>query len=322
MASKKNTLKILFSIFIVVYYNFFLFESQAIAVEFFNGFEQSTPDLYIGENDGLYLRPQGFYINIFTNDSICYNPINKQFCGTDKYLSNSSGGGFHLGSEIEKEFYQSFAASLNWRAITPAEQPYYGAPNFKQPIGIYSDWIELSIAYALTWITTLGGWKAKIGGSIGDVDNHGMKSIQRYVHKLLGQPYEYLTYDNQPIGLTDGISSEFAYITPVLNIMEIELNGQVGIGKKYGKFMDEDFFVLNMILTYSPSFKIGIEQRLIKQLSSAVYGDIIESFREETAVSFLISPYNQITGRWVSPYLKGDSRGQFYLSFLDFNIPF
>ena len=315
----QNVICILFILIIIFIFNAYICDVSA--ADFLNGFEQSTPDLYIGENDGLYLRPVGFYFTLLNNDFLCYNPGVTGACGSDKLMSNSMGTGFQFGTTIGKKFYHSFAASLNWRAITPAERPYNNAQPYAQPIGVFADWVELSTAYALTWKSILGGWKLKVGGNIGNVGDHGMKDIQRFIHEYTNQDYEYLTYDNQPNGPTYGYSGEFAYILPVIPLYKARLNGQIGIGKKNGKFMDENYLALNGVLAFSPNFKLGVERRFIQQISSQVYGDIIYPNRNEVAVSLLISPYYQITGRWVSAYLQGDYHGQFYLSFLEFNIP-
>ncbi|APJ03141.1 hypothetical protein [Silvanigrella aquatica] len=96
-------------VFTITFVYLILFCSgDALAADFLNGFEQSTPDLYIGENDGLYLRPRGFYINLLNNDFLCYNPSVTPNCGNDKLMSNSIGTGFQAGVLCLKIFLLIF----------------------------------------------------------------------------------------------------------------------------------------------------------------------------------------------------------------------
>lgn len=71
----------------------------------------------------------------------------------------------------------------------------------------------------------------------------------------------------------------------------------------------------------SDNFKLGVEARSVRQIRSDVYREV-NTWRRELGASLLVYKYYQPSCRFISDYVKGDSIGQLYVDFINFNVPF
>jgi hypothetical protein len=270
-----------------------------------NVFKASTQGA-IGESSNLHLIPEGFYIHPL------YNDVNGN---TDKLLTASAKLGLikHLGDyDLETALY--------WRFLTPAFNTEFESPEFKEPVGIYADWIELKQAVASTVnIASLPVHK-QITVGFNDIGDKGGKQVHRTVHKLTKNSLNHLDYTDQPSGRFFTVNYEIG-VTGKLEVPSQSHHMLSVIGQE-SKIMREVGFQYNGKVILEPNlWEFALETRDIRQIGSEVYTRI-KPWRQEIAIGVRVLRHFTPTVKYVSSHLYGDDVGQTYFDLLHYNFEF
>lgn len=263
----------------------------------------------VGEISNHFITPDGLTLDLMDND----------FLGTtDKYMTGSMKAGWTRSfPDTGNGYTSSFEVMGTWRALTPTESGSVGGNPLGRVVGRFADWMEGEIAYARTYDIGLGQrlkGQLTLGG--GHIGNKGMRGVHMAVHKAIGMQTSGLDYTNQPIGRTTKYD---AMIGDAWRLGSTEL--LLSIGNARDAATHDTYLQGNVLRPLSRRVSLGLESRLIRQWGSAIY-DGLDTWRREFSFALCVFNYYQPSFKYVSPYLPGDDRGQFYAEILRFNVPF
>ncbi len=246
----------------------------------------NTPMTGIGDPGSFYLNRQGLTLHLFNNDYIGE---------TDKLMTAS--GSLFLYWQASKN--HGWELSAQRRLTTPIIKTRSGEPAFDPPQGIYGDQLESRLGYS--YVNGHFKFESAVSGEY--YAGLGGHRITDFIHKVIGAKDETDKYGEK-------IDNSF-------------LAGSIGFGflTKYALFMvyghespvmREAIARLNFVFGGS-SFKIGFQGEVVQQFQSDFYVEDIENYRYGYGLSMKWDWY-QLTANYVSPYLKYDKYGQYFIS--------
>lgn len=274
------------------------------------------PNLYrastqgaIGETSNLYLIPNGYYLDIGTNDVTG---------GTDKLLTAS------LKTGVVREYSDSsFEVTAFWRLLTPTFKAKFKTPDLERPVGRYADWAAVKTSYAKIKDVGAHKLKAQISLGINHVGNKGGKRLHRWIHELTKNRIDQLEYTNQPVGMFADGGVMLAFLTNEKSYEGVIVQHQAAVVSEHGRFMVESGVSGATTVVVRPSWwEMAFEAKIVAQHHSDVYGDDIRPYRYELSAGTRLFHYFKPTVKYVSPYLKNDPIGQNYFDFVNFIVPF
>lgn len=278
----------------------FLMGQECLAAEWqtSSSFKSANPPGAIGESGTLFLTGQGFHANPFYNDV---------FGDTDKQLSGASQFGY-----LQHWRDSSAEIRTHWRFITPSFKEKFGRHNLEVPVGRYADWMEVQGSWA--HLVTLKDFTFRIQPTlgIGEIGDHGAKKVHRRIHKVIGASLLGLDYDDQPHGPNISRGLEMGFIEMPAKYSLFLVESMLSLGYFKTRFMDDVYLNQNHVFTFSPTVKVGLEIRAIRQIhSEALYGNEL-SGRFEISTGVRFDWYRPVL-KYVSPFIRDDQVGQFYL---------
>lgn len=269
-------------------------------------FRKARPLLIPGESSHLYLVPEGLSVNPFVNDM--WGDTDKLLTGgaNIRFLTDAWGGSLH--------------SSLNWRFFVPDHEPKHGVPKLDPAPGHYADWIGLHSSWAKLFEAKGELLKLQLSGGLAHIGHHGAADVHSFMHRIIGADLKNLSYDNQPEGYHAEYGAELAWIPSSLNVSSSVLSHQIAIGESHYKVLSDRWLSWNSLYAAPQSWTYGLELRAIQQISSDTFEDFRAS-RYELSFGIRFNDYYSPSILYVSPYVKGDSYGQIYISLFSFNIP-
>ena len=260
----------------------------------------------LGETSNLYLFKKGFYFHPLYNDLTG---------GTDKHLTGSIKFGY-IG-----QYKDSFEYELltTFRLITPAYKPANNRKTFGAPVGSYADWWEVKGAMSFDFDYFCLNCRLQFSPSINHIGNKGARNVQHNIHLLVGSSTEHdinTSNTNNDFGAflayTIGINKEL----PVYKSQFGQFNHQLESSYTPSKALSEFSIDYNFLFELKEDINLlAGEIRYIRQLESQLFNDLEES-RFEIAIGKKFNEYFTPTVKYISPFLKGDDRGQIYLDFI------
>ena len=276
---------------------------------------RSSQDFYQGHSPGIlgesghqFIGPDGLFIHPHYND----------FLGrTDKYLT----GGSIIG--IKKKWERSAIEwKSSWRLITPNFDPQYRPVSSQK--NKFADWIENRVAYAYIlpqFFSDTIDVKIQPYLGFGYIGNNGGKQTHRFVHQITGNSTEFLTYNNQPKGMTTSYGAESSLIFPQQSFGSLfKHQTQLTLGFSNSQLMVESYLAFHQIFSFNHHFKLAQQLSFSRQYSSQIFTSI-KNDRFEAGLSLLLFHSFKPGIRYVSSFLKEDPVPQLFIDPLAFYLP-
>lgn len=248
-------------------------------------FAVPNPKLGVGEPGFLDLR-KGLFIQLMNNDYLG---------NTDKLMT----GSFSLGY-----LTNSWGIYYTHRLFTPAINPSYGENDYPQPLGINTDVMSLNLFKEIK--LDLGAFDGGLGWD--HLGENGAGSISRSIHNQIGSPH---LNHNQSLKKGDYLNYNLQYS---LNIIQ-DSGLKTGAGTRSDFLLTEDYWFAKYTLAWD-FIKLSLAQYAIWHKSSNLIRQT--AYRKESTLGIGIGKYYRVYIHYVSPYIKGDHKGQVYLSPLNF----
>jgi hypothetical protein len=263
----------------------------------------------VGEIGNHLIQPDGLSVDVMDND----------FLGdTDKYMTGSMKAGWlRTFPDDGRGYASSFELVGTWRALTPTQSGTVGGNPLGRMVGRFADWMETEGAYARTYDAG-GGHRVKgqmvVGG--GSIGNKGMRRMHVAIHRAIGMQTSGLEYNNQPSGKTWKYD---ALVGDSVRVGATEL--LLSLGNARDAATHDSYLQGNVVTPLGRHVGLGIEGRLVRQWGSDIYAGL-DTWRRELGFGLTVFRYYQPSFKYVSKYMPGDERGQFYAEILRFNVPF
>lgn len=247
----------------------------------------NTP-MSIGDPGSFYLNTEGLTLHFFNNDYLGR---------TDKLMTGSGSLFLYLIPNNQKK--HGWEISVQRRLITPIIQTKYGQPSYSPPKGVYGDQLESRLGYSYT----SGHYKFELGISGEYYAGLGGDRIQKFLHTAIGAKDETHKYGEKIDGSYLAGSIGFGLVSKYVLLMI------------YGR---ESPIMRDAIARLSLKFggktiQLGLQGEYAYQFQSDFYLKDIEETRYGYGLSFKWDWY-QMSVSYVSPYLKYDKFGQYFIS--------
>lgn len=245
----------------------------------------NTPQSGMGDPGSFYLNKQGLTLHLFNNDYVGY---------TDKL--NTASGSLYL---YMLSGAHGWEVSAHRRLLTPIIKTRFGEDPYSPPKGVYADQLEGRIAYSFTE----GHTKIEAHWGYEYYAGLGGDNVAKFIHKVIGAKDETAKYgpkiNNNFISGTIG----FGFLSQYALLMFYAHNGPT---------MQDA--TARLSFKFGTDYQFGIQGEISEQFRSTFYGrEFIKPNRHGYGISYKHGWY-QFTANYISPYLKYDKYGQYYLS--------
>lgn len=212
-----------------------------------------------------------------------------------------------------------FATSVGYkgRFVTPVLRTKNGEGKLDTPLGIYGEWAEISLNQSVTLFQE--SWVAlKLDGGItyNDFGDHSFADIYKWVHDEVGSPDERSKFGTPVDDNFIGSSAAGSIVIPIGD--HINLIGSYQVMNS--KIFREDAQEAALIWSLSKDLAFSAKYSTVKQIRSEFYD--LKNRREQFIGAVRLFEFWTPSIMYVSPYIKGDKHGQWYLSPLSLTYPF
>ena len=270
-----------------------------------SSYKSANPPGAIGECGTLYLIRNGIHANPFYNDV---------FGDTDKHLSGASLVGY-----LQRLRDSSLELRTHWRFITPTFKEKFGQENLESPVGRYADWMEIQGAWAKIYSIADFNLRFQPTIGIGQIGDHGAKQVHRRIHRIIGASLLSLDYEDQPKGLNISRGIEMGFIENKSYYSLFTKESMISLGYFKTRFMEDLYLNQNHIFHITPEILTALEFRMIRQIGSEAYRGSELNWRYEAATGVRYNWYRP-TLKYVSPFIRNDQVGQFFLDLIGIYI--
>ena len=246
---------------------------------------------------------------------VSYHDANDFFGETDKLITQVSSLN---ASVIWKE---KFATSLAYkgRFIQPILKTRFGKDELATPIGIYAEWAELMLNQSVTLFNEAGSRAAlKLDGGIAynDFGDHAFADYHRNIHSAVGSKNEEDRYGKK---LDDNFITSTAAASVIIPISE-QINLMASYQIMNSKIFREDAQEVSLVWRKSERFGASLKYSFVNQIRSDFYD--LRNNRTQFIGALRLFKIWTPSIMHVSPYVRGDKYGQWYLSILSLTYPF
>ena len=255
-----------------------------------------------GDSEGNHLSLPG----------IRFHEANDYFGETDKLISG-------VGSLSIMETWRHFSVSLSQkgRFIQPIIQTRNDQPKLKENIGVYAESMETFLNTSITLYSKKSmAFKINLGGAYSDIGDHGFVNIYRKIHEVVASP---ISDDNFGEKLKDHFYTSyygFNFVFPLLD----NVNYLIGAAAYNSSMMRENAIDSSLIISFSKKFAMSLRYTFVDQKRSDWWE--LKPNRQQFILALRLFSYWTPSLMYVSPFIKGDTYGQYYLSPISFTIPF
>lgn len=212
-----------------------------------------------------------------------------------------------------------FATSIGYkgRFVTPVLRTKNGEGKLDTPLGIYAEWAEVSLNQSITIFQD--SWVAlKFDGGVtyNDFGDHNFADLYKKVHDEVGSPDERDQFGKPLDDNFIGSSAAGSVIIPIGN--HINLIGSYQVMNS--KIFREDAQEASVVWSVSKDLAFSAKYSSVKQIRSEFYD--LKNRREQYIGAVRLFKFWTPSIMYVSPYIKGDKYGQWYLSPLSLTYPF
>lgn len=233
---------------------------------------------------------------------------------TDKLVSEA------MSLNVMGSWSKYFATSFGYkgRFVTPILKTKNDEAKLPNPIGIHAEWVELGLNQSITLFKEDGIAALKLDGGISynDFGDHSFVDIYKSVHEAVGSPDESDKFgkrvDANFISSTGGLS----LVIPFGDHLNLMTSYQV----MNSKIFREDAQEATLIWSVSKDLAFSAKYSFIKQIRSQYYD--LRNNREQFIGAVRLFKFWTPSIMYVSPFVKGDKHGQWYLSPLSVTYPF
>lgn len=213
-----------------------------------------------------------------------------------------------------------FATSVGYkgRYVTPVLKTKNGKDKLPAPLGIHAEWVEVGLNQSITLFKEegLGAIKLDGGVSYNDFGDHSFTDIYKSVHEALGAPDESGQFGKRLDANFISSSGALSLVIPFGDNVNLMTSYQVMNSKAFR----EDAQEATLIWSISKDMAFSAKYSFINQMRSEFYD--LRNNREQYHASVRLFTFWTPSIMYVSPYIKGDKHGQWYLSPLSVTYPF
>ena len=203
----------------------------------------------------------------------------------------------------------SSSLSYKGRYVTPVIRPRNGKPKLDQPIGIFAEWEETYFNQSIT-LYNGDNWGLKLDGGVGynDFGPNGFTNLYKKIHRALGDDDESGKFGTR---LTDNFISNNYGGSLIWGISE-HINFLASYDIFNSKIYRENTAEGTLIYSISKDFAFSAKYSFIDQKRSDYYE--LRNSRQQWVLAARLFKFWTPSFMYVSPYVKGDNYGQWYLS--------
>ena len=239
---------------------------------------------------------------------------NDFYGGTDKLVSEA------MSLSVMGNYWKYFSTSVSYkgRYMQPILKTKNGAAPLPQKIGIYAEWVEVGLNQSITLFNDDEWGAIKLDGGVAynDFGEHNFANIYREVHHAVGSPDETSKFGEKTYANFISSTAAATVIIPVGN--QINLIGSYQVMNS--EVFREDAQEASVVWSVSEDLAFSAKYSYIKQLRSDFY-DLRNSRNQFIAAARFLKIWTPSI-MYVSPFVKGDKHGQWYLSPLSLTWPF
>lgn len=233
---------------------------------------------------------------------------------TDKYMTGS--GAAAVGYAWE---HYAFSFGYKGRYITPAVKTKNDAQDLPQPLGVHAEWVETRLDQSVTLYSDKSwGLKLDFGLSYNDAGDHGFVNIYRDIHKAIGNDTSDSKFGEKLHDWFIGTNAGAFVLIPFGE----KINFMSGYSTVNTKPFRDDAWESSIVVRASDDFAVSLKYMYVNQVRSDWYGDAYRKYRHQVVLGLRFFKFWTPSAMYVSPFLKGDSDGQLYVSPISFTYPF
>ena len=281
----------------------YLFSIQAFASKILEESINVNPYALPGDSERNYLPVKGVRVH----------EANDFYGGTDKLISES------VSLSVLGNYWKNFSTSVSYkgRYVQPILKTKNGREPLPEKIGIYAEWAEVMLNQSVTFVAN-DSIALKIEGGVGynDFGEHGFADVYEAVHEAVGSPDERDKFGDKT---HDNFISSSAGASLILPIGD-HINILGGYQIMNSKIFREDASTGSVIWSVSKDLAFSATYSYIKQIRSSYYD--LRNHRHQYIGAVRLFTFWTPSIMFVSPYVRGDKYGQWYLSPISFTYPF
>lgn len=264
-------------------------------------------------NVNPYALPGDSERNFLPVEGVRFHEANDFYGGTDKLVSESASLSV-LGTYGK---YFSTSVSYKGRYVQPILKTKNGREPLSEKIGIYAEWAEVMLNQSVT-LNLNNSIALKLEGGIGynDFNNHGFADVYEAVHEAVGSPDERDKFGEKTYANFISSSLGGSIILPIGNYINIIGGYQI----MNSEIFREDASSASIIWRINKAFALSATYSFIQQVRSNFYN--LTNNRHQYIGAIRLFTFWTPSIMYVSPYVKGDKYGQWYLSPFSFTYPF
>ncbi len=231
---------------------------------------------------------------------------------TDKHVTETGA----LSVMATWDDHYSSTLSYKGRYLIPALRTSHDEDKSENPVGAHAEWVEAAFHQSITLYTDKT-WALKLDGGVGynDMGDHNFADLYRDVHKETGDRDESGEFgeklDENFLAVTSGASV-------VVPLGDFNLIG--GYQGMNSAAFREDAVEGALVWRISEGFGLTAKYASVRQKRSDFLD--LKKHRAQAVAALRLFTIWTPSIMWVSPYIKGDPHGQWYVSPLSLTWPF
>jgi hypothetical protein len=261
-----------------------------------------------------YALPGDSERNHLMLDGVNIHEANDFYGKTDKLITET-GSISVMG--IWKKYFSS-SIQYKGRFVQPVLRTRNTENQLETPIGIHAEWVEIGANQSVTFFED-DSWialKLEAGLSYNDFGDHNFSQLYKGVHNFLG-------VDNDLHKFGKRIDTNF-YSSRIASSLIFPIGDHINFLVSYqvlnSKIFREDSTELSVIWSISKDLAFSYKYSFVSQIRSEYYD--LTNRRTQYIVAARFFKIWTPSIMHISPYVRGDRYGQWYLSPLSLTWPF
>lgn len=237
---------------------------------------------------------------------------NDYFGDTDKLITG-------VGSLSLSGLWGIFSSSLSYkgRFFIPVIKTRNDQPELQETIGVYAEAVETYLNNAINiYDDSSFGIKLNFGVGYTDVGEHGMVNLYRQIHAAIDSPIKDEQFGEKLHDHFVTTNYGLDLVFPIGGHINFILGGMIYNSKPF----KEEALSSSFVLSFNSDFALSIRHLYITQKSSEWFD--LREYRHQVMGGLRLFKIWTPSIQYVTPYIKGDDFGQWYLSPLSLTYPF
>lgn len=288
----------------IIFYILLLHSSWAYGAKILEEMRSVNPYTLPGDSERNQLPVEGLLIH----------EANDYYGRTDKLISGSAS------LTLLENYKKYFSTSLGYkgRYVQPIIRTRNDEPKLDNKIGIYAEWAELSLNQSITIFSDDESWAIKLDGGVtyNDFGDHGFADVYEFVHEAVADQNETDEFGEKVYANFIGSSWGASFIIPFGDYVNFMASYEV----MNSKVFREDAMEGTIVIRGNKNFGLSLKYSFVKQKRSEYYN--LSHHRQQFIGALRLFTFWTPSIMYVSPYVRGDDYGQWYLSPISFTYPF